>query len=486
MTLQKKMAKGSMWSITEKGGQQFVSFFLFMVIARLVGPEEYGLAMLCFVVLSFSNMLLLGMADGIVSLQLKDNSRLSTLFWIITTTGSALSVLCFVAAGSVADAFDLPRIMPLLQWFSPVPFLMGIMAVPHMLVMQKMDFKVYAIRSLVATTGSGATGVVLALYGYGAYAIIIQQIVLYVLTNIILWFYVDWRPSILMNIQSLKEIVKPGLNMMGSSTLSFIEQQMPRLFLGHFSGPVNVGYFSFAFRMRFALQEILIAPAIISLFPVLSQIKEDKSLQDEILENLFFLIGLVVFPIVILATLTAPLYVPLLFSDKWLNAIPLLQIFLLLGLAAPFVSIASSIFRAYNKVESFIRLQLIIVFLFIGTVYISAQYNLMVVGLSVFVFEAIRVPALYFLIRQVTDLNVGIYLKAMLKSIFSTIVMGFAVYVFINSFSTNSIWRDLCLALLIGFAVYSTASMLLQRGRIYTSLNQIKALIKEGKKAACS
>jgi|GEM_PF-1941144 len=481
MKLQKKMAKGSMWSVVEKGGQQFVSFFLFMVIARLVGPEEYGLAMLCFIFLSFSNLLLLGMADGVVSLQLKGGSKLSTLFWTIILTGSVLSMLCFIAAEPVADAFGLPPIKSLIEWFSPVPFLMGLMAVPHMLVMQKMDFKVYAICSLIATTGSGITGVALAFHGYGAFAIIIQQVVLYVLTNVILWFYVDWRPSLSINIKSLKEAIKPGLNMMGLNTLSFVELQIPRLFLGHFLGPVNVGYYSFAFRMRFALQEILVAPALTSLFPVLSQIKDNKTLQDEILENLFFLIGLVVFPIVILATLTAPFYVPLLFGDKWLDAIPLLQAFLFLGIVAPFVFIATAIFRSYNKVDVFARVQFLIVFLFIVITYIASQYNLIAVGLSVFAFEVLRVPVLFFLIKRTTGLNVEIYIKAMFKSIFSTIVMGLVVYAYINSFSVGSILGDLSFVLLIGFVVYSAVSMLLQRDRIYISIDQIKALIADSR-----
>lgn len=477
MTIQKKMAKGSMWSVIEKGGQQLVSFVLFMIIARLVGPEQYGLAMLCFVILTFSQLLLLGMADGVVSLQLKDDTRLSQLFWIITLTGLLLSYLCFIYAESIANAFNAPDVVSLVKYFSPVPFLMGLTAIPHMLVIQRMDFKIYAIRSLVATTGSGIVGVTLAYYGYGAESIIIQQIVLYILTNLILWFYVGWCPSLACNIQGLKHILRPGINMLGSNILTFIEQQIPRLFIGRYLGATNVGYFSFAFRMRFALQEILIAPALITLFPVLSQIKTNKDLQDEILENIFFLVGLFVFPIVILAALTAPLYVPLLFGDKWVDAVPLLQIFLSLGIFAPFLTISIVIFRSYNKVNLLIRLQFVIVFVFIVAAYYSSHHSLMAVGMVVFTISVLRIPAYFYLIKRTTELSIGIYLKAMFKSIISTVIMGILVYLYINYFSVDMLFLDLILALIIGAVVYLCASFALQGARILISIKQLKVLL---------
>ena len=90
MSLNKSIAKNSAWSLLERGGQQIISFFIFIIIARILGPEEYGLAMLCFVLLALANDVISGMADGVITLQMKveDGRSLSDLFWIIIVTST--------------------------------------------------------------------------------------------------------------------------------------------------------------------------------------------------------------------------------------------------------------------------------------------------------------------------------------------------------------------------------------------------------------
>ena len=98
MSLQTRMAKGVMWSLLEKGGQQAISFLVFMVIARLVGPEEYGLANICFVFFAVANLIVLSIVDGVVNLQIEDDERLSTLFWAVLGIGVALALVSLAAA----------------------------------------------------------------------------------------------------------------------------------------------------------------------------------------------------------------------------------------------------------------------------------------------------------------------------------------------------------------------------------------------------
>jgi O-antigen/teichoic acid export membrane protein len=480
MTLKKEMVRGIAWSIVERGGQQIISFFLFILIARLIGPEEYGLVMLSFIYLSFVSLLQLGMADSVVSMQLKDQDKLSTLFWIIVGCGILFSSLCFFLADVAAGALNEPSLEYLFKWLSIVSLLLSIQAVPHMLVMQSMNFKIYAVRTLIATIVSGVVGVYMAYNGFGALAMIFQQIVLYTISNIILWTFVDWRPHFSFNIRVVRVVIMPGYKMMLSNSLIFMEQQLPRLFLGDFLGPRKVAYFSFAFRMRYALQDILITPAFVVLFPALSKIKNNRDEQDQILGIVFFIIGFIVFPIVTLATLTAPLYVPLLFGDKWISAIQILQIFLILGIATPFISLASVIFRVNDKVHVYLRAQTFIVLLSLIVIYFLAKLSLLAVGWAIFSFTIFSVPFYFFFLSKWGGIKLWHHFSQLAVSILSTVVMAMSVLFFMgDTASKTSTWADFITTIMLGSLLYLILNFFLQRKKIMIILPSLKRLLQK-------
>ncbi len=474
MTLHKKMAKGVFWSVLEKGGQQFASFFLFMLIARMVGPEEYGLAMLCFVFLAFCSLLFNGMGDGIVTLQIKDSAKLSSLFWVIIGTGFIVSLLCFGCARPFANFFNEPDLETLLKWFSIVPTLLAVQTVPQLLFMQRMDFKIYAIRSLVAIIGSGLVGVYMAYNGYGAFALIAQQIALYTLANMILWHFVGWKPALMLKKADVIETIAPGLKMMLSNTLAFVEQQAPRLFLGSFLGPISVGYYAFAFRMRMALQDMLIIPAFAVLFPALSQIKGQSEEQNKIIGGIFFLIGLIVFPAVSMAILTAPLYVPLFFGDKWLPAIDLLQLFLVLGFVAPFAKVAEVIFRAHNKVGTYLKGQGVTIGVGTAVVYYYSQYDLMAVAWVIIGYSLIGAITYFALLSRYANIHLWHHFSRIIKSTISTIGMVLAVFYFMRDVQIANDWSKLLATLSVGGVSYVSLCFLMQKNDIISIVQRFR------------
>ncbi len=427
MTIYNKMATGALWAVLEKGGQQIISFILFLMIARLVGPAEYGLAMLCFVYLALANLLLVGLADGIITLQIKARAQLSTLFWVIFALGSFLSVLCYLGSNLVSGFYEEPDLGTLLQWFAAVPILLALQTVPQLIIMKDMNFRIYAIRSLISTIGSGIVGIGMALYGYGALALVFQQIVLYILSNVILWLSIEWRPSVKFEKDALWEILTPGLKMFTSNILKFTEEQLPRLFLGYFLGLVSVGFYAFAFRMRFALQEMLITPLFLVAFPALSEIKNDRAQHDDILSQIFFLIGLVILPAVTIAIILAPTYVPLLFGEKWIDAIPILQIFLILGYLAPFLKLAEVLFRTHNKLGIYLRGQAVLTLFGAGLIYIASQYSLIMVGWVLMGLMFVGMILYFYLLDKQADIYVWHHFKRLAKSVLSCLIMVICV-----------------------------------------------------------
>lgn len=467
MTLQKKMARGALWSVIEKGGQQFVSFFVFLVIARLVGPEEYGTAMLCFTYLSFTNLLLSSLADGIVANQIKDRERLSSLFWAIMGLGLILTLFCFSFAGAMASLLGSTKLVFLFRLLSIVPLLLAGTCVPYAIVLREMNFKILAIRSLVAATGSGIVGTLMAFYGFGAVSLVAQQVMLYAIMNLILWAFIDWKPKAIFHKGLIVEALRPGLNLMGSNIVSFCEEQIPRIFIGQTLGPKNVGFFAFAFRMRQSLQEIVIYPAFLALYPALSGIKDDDAQQKKVVGQTIFLVCFLVFPTLSLASLAAPLYVPLLFGKAWIAAIPLLRLFIMQGTLLPFVNTVRILCRTHNKVGHFAKLQAALGAVMLGAIYFLAHRDLMSVAWGVFGLTLGGLPVYFHFLRRWLGFDLWEPLLQNGKALVSTAFMSATVYAFMQAHLISNASLNLAATVLLGGSVYVLLCLWIDRDRSF-------------------
>ncbi len=423
MSLRKKMAKGVLWSLLEKGGEQFLSFVIFAIVTRFIGPEAYGLVNLSSVYVAFAAIVILGMADGIVNLRLRDPAQLSTLFWAIMAAGGGLCALGLLGAPAFAALLEQPAMIPLIRLFAILPLFQAAAAVPTMIVLANMDFRVFTIRTLSATFISGILGITLAVQGYGPYALIDQQILLYFITNLVIWPSCGWRPSFQFDAKALRRILAPGLKMTGSTFVTFFEQQAPRLLVGRFLGPTAAGFFAFVTRILQALRDTLVHPLAVVLYPAFAEIQDDLAQQKEILLHVIALTGLFVFPAVCGAAITASLYVPLFFGPAWEPAVPVLQLLILSGLPAPFFIILRDFLRAHNKTGLYLKMQGVLVAIGLIAAAASAPFGLIPLSWTIVAASFLAIPLHIVMVRRWTGIDLTRGFSNLFPTLAASLVM---------------------------------------------------------------
>lgn len=479
MSLHKKIFHGALWSLVERGGQQAVSLLVFMVLARLIGPEEYGLANICFIYFLLGVLVFNSLVDGVVSLQLKDDVHLSSLFWLVIGSGLLLSLLCFLSAPFMADFLNLPRLKGLIYGFSIIPFLMSSAALPNILIQKNMNYKVYAIRTLTATILGGMVGIYMAYDGYGAFAIIGQQITLYVIINCIVWYSIEWRPRFLFSTAALLRTIKPGLGSMGMNSLIFFDEQAPRLIAGKFVGATALGYYALATRLQNGIHEMLVSPPLTVLFPAFSSIKDNTEQQRKISAQILLISCSILWPILSLAIATAHVYVPLLFGQKWIPAELVMQILFAGLIAAPMTLLVRQIFRSHGKLSIYFRIKVVASILNAVALLLLTLPN----GLIYFVIATVCIS---FIFQPVSVLllekSLGIYLASavlpLIKPFVGALIGGAAAYIaseVFNGWAWNP-WLSFLLDLLIGGITCLLVYFLLLKNELQQTLAQIRKI----------
>lgn len=428
MSMNRLLFSGALWSWVTKFGNQGISFLVFLIVARLIGPEQYGLASLCFVIFSLGSIMLNGLGDGIIALQEKSDTALSSLLWSILGVALVMSALCLVLAEPLAQWLALPDLAGLLLWFAPVFLLFGAGVVPNKLIYANMDFRLFAIRGLIGSLCSAVVGVYMAYQGWGAYAMVGQQLALYLVMSLIAWLVIDWRPKWTWSAQAVRRLLPLGFKAMGTESLEFADQQFPRFLIGTFLGPTGLGYFSFASRIKFAIQDIIINPPLIVVYPAIAKMKGEPSRQGMMASQFLLAIGSVVFPFVTVAVLLAPLYVPLFFGDKWVGATSLLQLFIVMCALTPFSVMVRELFRANNRLGVFINCQVAALPISLLLYFVLLPYGLTVLAFGLLGLMAIVVPVQFFILKRYLEIEPLKSLMNIFKPLILSAVMGLLVY----------------------------------------------------------
>jgi len=482
MGIRKKMAKGAFWLFLEKGVQQISSFVVFAVVARLIGPEAYGLVALCGMVLLLMNNITSGLVDAVISMRVRDDLRLSSLFWVVTGGGALLSLLTYFIAYPFSSIFGQEKLAPLLQAFAIMPFLFSIASIPTALITSTMNFRVFTIRTLMASLLGGTVGIVCALRGWGSFSIAMQQIISQIAIVVVVWKCSTWRPRFVFSTKALWEMLRLGLGQTGILFVSFFEYQTPRFILGYFFGPTMVGYYSFVLRVCSAIQDGILQPVLAVVYPAIVDILEDHKAKKAIIRQTIFVMSSLIIPVVVGVVLTAPIFVPLFFGKEWIPATLFLQIHTITTFTYSINLILRNILQAHRFVWPYLRVQLLIVALSIPSYfYIISLGATSVVILRVLI-TFLFVISTSFLVWKKTKIHLGECYHSMVSPFLVSLFMGTIVFFVLKlDFFSKPTVINLLVISAAGALCYTGIFLILERSAAKEAYEKTKELFLEFK-----
>lgn len=468
------------WSITEKSGQQISSFIVFIILARILGPSDYGVASIVFVYLFLVTVIVNGLVDGVVSKQIDDQKTLSSIFWVVLFIGFTFSLICYLISGIVSTFFKDNIYKSIFVQFSPVPTLISLTTLPSIISTRLLDFRTLAKRSLVSSLIGGIAGIISALNNQGAHAIIHQQIISYIVSNIIIWRSITWRPNIFFSNIGLREVFLPGFAQVHIGILSWAESQLPRIIIATTLGPAMLGFYSMALRIIMSSLEVLIYAPLAVLFPKMAKISNDKSAQNDVFLKSINLLYFVVWPTIAIAIALPNTYITYIFGVKWIDSILILQVALLGVIPTSIIYACGQAFRANGKTASFFRYRLMMTIPGIAALsLLFIPINLWLYLLSVFL---ISLSCSLFMLNEISK-HLNFKLSKELKTISLTAICatltGLTAYT-LNSILINYLewWIVLIIATILGYLIHFISGYILLKKTTRTYFELARRLIK--------
>lgn len=347
--LKRRSIKGVAWAASESFGVAAISLVSFIVLARILAPQDFGVVALAIVFIYFCNIVTgHGFADAIVQRHQLEPEHLDTAFW--STLGIALLLMlgCLAGAGPLAALLDEPQLAGVLRWLSLVLPLSAISTVQMALFRRDMRFDAVARRTLVGRTLGAAVGIAMAVSGYGLWSLVAQQLVGQ-LALTLAFVIGPWRPRWRFSIPRLREMWGFGLNVSATQVVIGAGEQTLTLMIGALFGTTTLGYFTIAWRAVQLIKSLVSGTVYHVGLRAFSKLQQDRGAVAEAFLNATRISCLVGFPMALGIALVAEPLVVAAFETKWLASVPLLAVLALELVPAFFGMFRNALFRAMNR-----------------------------------------------------------------------------------------------------------------------------------------
>jgi O-antigen/teichoic acid export membrane protein len=317
MSLKRQLSSSTAWMSLAASGMSLVSFLVFIIISRILSPNEIGLVVFAILVVEVGKILVNGgITFAIVQRKEWDDLYASTCFYITLCYGLILASLVFFVGVKLARTFYDPAAAPILQVLSVIFIFEAVQVVHEGILRRALRFKVIALRSIVASGISGVVGVTLALYGYGIWALVAQQLTGQFLITLVTLVIARWQPSLHFSLACAREIMHFSTPMVLANFISTLCNTLLEFMVGIILGPIALGIYRIAGRALFILQDIIIRPMEQTIFPTLSRLNEKHARTDASL-RIMRMSSFLVVPIFFGTAAVAAEFIELIFGEKW-------------------------------------------------------------------------------------------------------------------------------------------------------------------------
>jgi O-antigen/teichoic acid export membrane protein len=456
MNLKNKIIKGLLWSVVESWGRQIISLLVFFLLARLLGPESYGLVALVSIYLAFvENFVDQGLTQAIIQKEELESAHLDSAFWISSLMGLLLALISLLGADLIALFFNEPRISPIIRCLSVTLVLSGVSNVQNAILQRNFAFKELAKLSLLIYSLGGCVGVGMALTGFGVWSLVGQQLFNAIMRPIILWSVGEWKPQVQFSKKHFLELFSFSLNIFFTNILGFVNTRADDLLIGYFLGPVALGYYSIAYKIIFIILDVLSGITGKVSMSVFSRLQG----QPKKIETAFYrstkLIILISAPIFLGISVLGTDLVNIIFGPQWMPSSPIIKILAIYGFIHAAFSFNVVVILASGKSGLQLAAAAVHTVANIIAFYISVRFGIIAVAVAFVVQSYFIAPFDLWLVNKVMPINLHLYCKSYASPIFSSAFMAASILVSKNYLSDiTSIYISVLISSIIGCVTY--------------------------------
>lgn len=379
-----------------------------VVLARLLGPTDYGLVAMVVAVVGVGEIFRdFGLSMAALQAKSLTQAQQTNLFWINSLVGLTLGVGFFAASVPLASFYGQADVAVITQALSLTFVLGGLSTQFKVHINRDLRFIALAIADLLPYALGIAGAVTIALLFSNYWALIAQQLIVAAMTLLFAFSLTRWRPGLPKRVP-MDGLISFGASFAGTQVISYLTRNIDSLLIGKVWGSASLGYYDRAYNLVVLPLTQINTPMSRVAVPVLARIAEESERFIAYLRRAQLVALYVTSSIfALLLALGTPLVIAVL-GDQWAAAGPILSILAVSGIFRSLVQVAYWVYMAQGLATAQLRFYLVAQPMLVGIIACGVPFGPFGVAVAVSVGYALFWIASLAWVRRVTKLPLGI------------------------------------------------------------------------------
>ncbi len=364
-------------------------------LARLLSPEDYGLAAIVLTVNEFANVLNFRAGIGSKLIQANDKDFLilrNTAYWMTWIFSILIFFFQCIAAFPIAWFYGENRVILPICVTAITYLTLPFFSIQSAILYRENCLKIPALCNALQGFFGNMFTIIFAVLGLGMWAIVLPIVFTSPIQLIIYRMNYPWRNKSSFTLNRWQEIAGFATNVIGVELLNKLRGNLDYLLVGRFLGIEALGIYFFAFNAGIGTILSLINAITWPIYPHICAAKNNLKQMKKRYFNSLKSIALTIIPLILLQSLLAPFYVPIVYGQKWIVAIPILVIVCLSALPRPFADAVSMLLQAVDKTKINLYWNLIFTVILTICLLVAMNWGIYWVAMSVLISHAICLP----------------------------------------------------------------------------------------------
>ena len=373
--LKEQAIKGIKWTSLAAVSANILQLLQLVIVSKFVSAADYGLMSLTLVIAYFAQLLGdMGFSNALIYKKNPDTTAFSSLFWLSVFFCWMMVLLLFFIAPLLAVFFKQP-LLPAVIRLTALSFILLPLQMQYGAVLKKdLQFNKIAMADIAAKLIALLVAVIMAVRGYGVFALVYSTIAGVVATSL-LYFYSGRRGASLSFVfvpAAIRDLLHFGIYQTGNDILSYIIFQADTLILGKILQIDAVGFYAFAKNLAIKPTQVINQVFTQVGFPLLAKVNDTSEATRRIylkMVNYLAMLNFLIYPFI---AVFAPLIIRVFFAAQWLPAVPALQWLSLFCMLRSIFNPVGILLSAGGRVKQLFYWNAILVFIMPVAVYFAA------------------------------------------------------------------------------------------------------------------
>ena len=402
-----KIAKvGVVWGFIREAGTSMLILPTSMILARLLTPEEAGIAAAAsFFMQLCARLTQFGFGASLVRSRTITAQHLSSVF----TVNLAIGILAWGALtlfAPTAGAFlRSPEAGALLPTAAFTFLIMPFGTVPTAIMSREMRHVQGATSEWVGVAMESLVAVFLAWYGFSFWSLIYARLAADSSRALCRLVMTRWFPRLGFSRAAMREMFSFGAGMYAKHVLDFSAQNLDNLVVGRMLGMTALGFYDKAFTTMHKLtRKLNLAGPAVS-FRIFAMIHDEPERFRRAYRKVIMSATLVGYAMVTGMIVLAPQLIEVLFGQKWLPAVAPFQVLCAAAYLRLLNTYASTATQAKGQIWSEVKRQALFTVVLVASVAAFARWGITGAAFGVLLSTAMMTVMFQILVHRLTKLS---------------------------------------------------------------------------------